>query len=381
MDNFLSLLFYLGLTGVLLILCKGKGDGPRRKRNINIAYIVLFVVAAVRFGIGNDYVGYAPGCNSIARWFQSGHSLIQGLKYWADEEEEAHIIICWLFHYMRHPFVWLYFAYSFIQVGLLYLILSKENEHFWGIFLFIIGEFMFCSWDAIRQFTAVLFVIYGFTFVKGNEIIRYLICIGLASFFHHSAIFVLPVYLLRWVKINRWILLVFLGLITVISVAGIIQNYQQMIAAFFDIEFGDYSYTYGSWIETKEDTATSLIYRIRLLMVGVFYWLLLYFYPKDKNHFYEILLTIGTSVWIFATNSLIIMRVSWYFWAIAIVIIGPSFRNMTLMKKKLLVAFLAAMFVAIFSHDVLKGSNTRGCQNYTTIFTNDLDHLNIKRSY
>ena len=119
-----SLIFYLLLTGVLMYLCKGTSNSVNRKRSILVAYTIFFIVAAIRYGIGNDYAGYAPSCIYAARYFSMGASLKQGLMAFSEDMEMAHIFFCWLVQWMKYPFVGLYFIYSLLQVGLLYLILK-----------------------------------------------------------------------------------------------------------------------------------------------------------------------------------------------------------------------------------------------------------------
>lgn len=371
-----SLIFYLLLTGVLMYLCKGTSDSVNRKRSIFVAYTIFFVVAAIRYGIGNDYAGYAPSCIFTARYFSMGASLRQGLMAFSEDVEMAHIFFSWLVQWMEYPFVGLYFIYSFLQVGLLYLILNRNDEHYWGLFIFIIGEFMFCSWDAIRQFTAVLIIVYSYDFIKRNDvksILKFIACVGAAWLFHHSAIFMFPAYLLKFLKVNRWVLIGFLGVVTAMSVSGVLQQYQEQVGLYFDyLEGYEYS-TYGSNAAFTV-VAESFQYRMRLLFVGVFYMLILYYYPKG-NPLYEILLTIGVSIFIFANNGLTLMRISWYFWMVAVLMVGPSFKEM----RKQNVAWLRTVFIvgllAVFSHDVITGSNSRGCSEYSTIITGDLDHL------
>ena len=371
MENIPSLIFYLLLTGILLKLCKVKGDTPRIKRNIYIAYIILFMVAAIRYGIGNDYLGYAPNCTYTARWFQQGHSLWQGLSYFADDNEIAHIFICWLFQWMKHPFVGLYLAYSFLQVGLLYLILERDGEHYWGLFAFIICEFMFCSWDAIRQFTAVLIIVYSYAFVKDGKLFHFLGCVGVAWLFHHSAIYVLPAFFLRWVKLNKWLLVGFLSSVTVLAVSGIIQQFQDQVSMFFDLS--EYYSNYGSNAAFTV-VAESQAYRIRLLMVGVFYIAILIFYPKG-NPLNELLMTFGASLFIFANNGLTLMRIACSLSLVALVLRGISFHDLNKKRLQIIKFGLMSMVLFIFCHDVIKDSNARGCAKYTTILTNDLDHL------
>lgn len=372
MEQIISLLFYLSLVVFFMYLCKVRGGAQNKKNQIFIAYFVLFVVASIRYGIGNDYVTYAPDCTYVARWFQNGHSIGQGLSYFSDNVEIAHIIFCWLFQWMDYPFVGLYFIYSLIQVGLLFMILERENEHYWGLFSFIVCEFMFCSWDAIRQFTAVLIIVYSYYYVKKGRPFLFITCLCLAWLFHHSAIYTLPVFLLRWIKINRWILVAVLSTITILAVSGIIQQYQEQVSLFFD--FSEYYSSYGSNNSFKV-VAESQAYRIRLLMVGFFYVMILIFYPKNKNPLNELLLTMGASLFIFANNGLTLMRISWYFWLVAIIMIGPSFEEMKKKKLHLIRVGLISMVLFIFVHDVISGSNSRGCDVYTTIFTNDLNHL------
>lgn len=352
--------------------CRDKGSVLIYNRNVIFAFVILFVVAAIRFDVGNDYAEYARDCIYRTNYFSSGHSLIDGIKYF-DDIEFAHIFFCWLLQDLKYPFVGLYIIYSLIQVGILYYILKRENEFYWGLFIFIIGEFMFCSWDALRQFTAVLIVVLGYAFVEKNKFFKFLLCLGFAWLFHHSSIFMLFAFLLRYVKINRWILVGVLVSVTLAAVSGVLQQYQEQVGVYFDLLEGfDYS-VYGS-NAAMTVVATSMAYRLRLLLVGVIYTLILVFYPKGKIH-NEILLTIGTALFIFANNSITLMRISWYFWTVVLVMVGPSFAEMKKRNYGVLKVFVIASLLFIFSHDVMTGNNTRGCQVYTTIFNNDLSRL------
>jgi hypothetical protein len=72
-----------------------------------------------------------------------------------------------------------------------------------GVCLYVFTpQFMLINVSAMRQSMAIMLFVYSIEYIQERKPIRYILCVGLASLFHITAIVLLPMYLLgsrKWV--------------------------------------------------------------------------------------------------------------------------------------------------------------------------------------
>lgn len=162
-------------------------------RNLSLAFLSflpMFLINACMEYVGNDYQNY----------YSYYRNIISGVGQ--DVEFTFHII-CLLVFKLGLGFQGIYYIYSLINHILLLLCVRKYSENFAVSYLmfFLNGYFAYLGLNQIRQFTAVMLVFFGFSYVMKKKMVPYLICVCIAGCFHVSAFVMLPFY---WILKMKW---------------------------------------------------------------------------------------------------------------------------------------------------------------------------------
>ncbi|RAU32251.1 EpsG family protein [Pantoea sp. RIT413] len=144
-----------------------------------IIFLILWVPAAVRYGVGTDYYRYIRMVESVR------------LGYVATEY--GYYIINFIVMYLNASPQWVMVITSFIILLFSFMAIKKENAFF--AFYIFVCLFYLPSMSLIRQAIGVAIIAWGVTqYVDGKKTICFLTII-IASFFHVSMLLMLPVYL------------------------------------------------------------------------------------------------------------------------------------------------------------------------------------------
>lgn len=371
--------FYLFLMFILYTLCKN-GQSKNKKEFIIIAYVLLFIVSAIRYDVGNDYDRYVDSINYIITHANMpGGSLLSAYEL-SGTGELSFVLISWIVGLLFTAKVYyLVFAvYSFISVFFLYKAFDKFKCHSVGLLVYFLIEALFFTWDGIRQGAALSVVLYAFSFVYEKKFLKYCLLIGIATFLHTSAVIMLPVYFLHYVTIDKRICV---GLIIVVLIGfwtGIFADIVEQASIIFSYMDNDYSRYENADFATLT-TYDSLNWKIRVTIYALF-WMTAITALDDEKNFYALLMTIGSIVFILANGSLIFYRISLYF-SIATAVAVPLAYNYKIKKKKLNHILLIIMLLGMglfFIYDSATGSYSRGCVPYKTVFSEDAQIMKFK---
>lgn len=164
-------------------------------------FLILSTVLVLRVNIGNDYYRYSeimhelrydgyvitePGFNLVCK-------LILKVKLWWD----AGYQICFAFFAV--------FSILFFLKGMYDL----SDRFFWSFFLFMSLGMYFQMFSTVRYYLALAIVVYAIRFLLDKRYVVFVLLVLLASSFHKSALFVLPVYFLASFSWKKWHLIVF----------------------------------------------------------------------------------------------------------------------------------------------------------------------------
>lgn len=363
-----DLLFYYIIFGIILLFLL-IGEKTQKKQLIYYGYLLLFLLSALRYDIGNDYANYWFSTEELVNQFRYTHNIKDVYEYREGRFEIGFCALISLFAWSDNAFVWISCILSAIVVYALYKTFSKYSCHFWGIFLVVIVEYVFLQWDWIRQSGAFSLVLLALISAKDRNWKGFLIFIILASLLHKSAIFLLVVYPLTYVKINNKLIFSILIIGLMIYWSGILDGFVTQVSDIFS--YVDGYDKYDSSNAALSFTHTTIFSRIRLslfVLIGTF----VAFALDERYAFYRNLLTVGFFIYMLGASSLLFTRIAWYF----IVILFPCFGicmqqiSKRTTKYQIITALLLAQFV-VFSYDVATDTNTRGCVPYKSVFSND----------
>ncbi len=155
-----------------------------------LAFLPMFLINALMKNVGTDYGNYYVYYQRIV----SGSG---------QEVEITYKLICLLVNKLGLGFQWVYVIYSLMSYGLLALCIRKYSKNYAVSYLmfFLNGYFATLGLHQIRQFTAVMLVFWGFSYIKSHEFLKYLGCVLIATTFHFTAIIMLPFY---WILGKKW---------------------------------------------------------------------------------------------------------------------------------------------------------------------------------
>ncbi len=281
--------------------------------------LLYTIVFGVRYGVGIDYLSYLE---TYENW---------GVGSAEEERMELGFAlinqICSVFSFS--PVV-LFSIFAFLQIIFIYCVLKDKKEvlAYSVLMLIVLGTGLWNFQNGIRQAIAFSVFFFSLTFIVNKKLILYAVTIIFATFFHKSAIVLLPIYFL----FNRgqlffksvYFQFIMLFVSALLSVFGI----GQMVFGKFEsiiVLLGYEQYLGSSLFETFSSGWT--LYTFVLLLV---YFIFAYQYPKVRDFYqndrlFEIvydLFFIGTCLNYIFLGNMMFGRILSYFTNFGFIIFG-----------------------------------------------------------
>ena len=364
MDN---LIFYFVVFGLILLFLK-KGEFTNNKTYIICGYILLFLLSALRYDIGNDYSGYWFYTDILGRDFQATHSIRKVMEYSNNRFEIGFCALACLFSFSDIAFFWIACVFSIIVVTSLYITFSEYKCHFWGTLLVIITGYLFLQWDGVRQSGALALILLSFIYAEKKNLKMFVLCIGIAALCHKSAIFMLLAYPLQYLKMNNKLLYSLLLIGIIIYWSGILDGVVQKVSIWFSLIDGYDKYDNGNVALSIHTTFFSRIRVSLFVLLGA----LVIAKLDNRYDYFKNCLAIGLFIYMLGGNSLVITRIAWYFMVLLFPCLGLCMKS-KLQKSAIsqLIKVLVIIQLFVFSYDITTDTNTRGCVPYKSVFSDD----------
>lgn len=365
MTDLQSLFFYVILFVLSAILInysdKTYNNANIKNRKIKsvllatIGILIPILIGAFRFKVGTDYMNYVN--DFYIRKNMYDYELFNSFNI------EILFLLIQKIAIIINDYQLMFAICSFLTILIMYkAILSNKGKSAIGLvfFLYLFLHYT-TSFNIIRQGVAITIVAFSYKFIFTKEFKKYILCIILASMFHLTAIFFLPVYLINAKnkftrKHIKWIFFV-------IIILGIL-NYNTILNFFAT---SDSMYKYSAYTINNTGNNREIILNTLILIVVLLIKKPLEKYD-DKNKLYIYFLIIN---WILSFTGIIspyIKRIAMYF-GISDIFILASIPNILKNKKqKMLVLFIIILYgfsIFIISTYILKQANIIP---YQTIF-------------
>lgn len=245
-----------------------------------------------------------------------------------------------------------------------YMFVSKYSEDYtYSLIIFVgLGNFtMFMT--GLRQTIAISIVTLAFLAMMKNKWYFFFLLVLLASTFHYSAIVILPIYLLKFIRLNRKSILVI-----AISIWGVLILFGNEIFnamnKYFPEQYAD------SLISIAGKYSSNFLVIAIEISIFFFCWFCLS-YKKDNDVIWNILLVfqvITVGLQLQAQSSLQIGRIMYYFDVAKIVLIPKAITRVKkdeifILKVIILVLIIAKFFISV------PGGYSK-IDNYTFFFIN-----------
>lgn len=177
---------------VLAVESRGRFSMPS---NYWWCVFVFALIAGMRYDVGVDHLSYLSDYLDAL----NGNFQARDRGY-----EEAYMFITIMFGKLGiHPT--LYFGFlAALQIGM--VLLAFRSERFmvpWMLMFIVLGGPFFTWMNGIRQMTAAAIIVFSAQFIQEKKLIPFIISIAVAYLWHHSAIILLPLFLLGFDK-SKW---------------------------------------------------------------------------------------------------------------------------------------------------------------------------------
>ncbi len=159
-----------------------------------VAAMVLIIIAACRgINVGYDTINYES-------YFSFKQQNPTSMVY-----EPLFEFFNWLVVYLKLPFNFLLLICSaFFIIALAVAIYKYSPNVAFSWFLFVALGFFGNTFNAIRQYLAAAVFIFSLRYILKGKFISYLLCCLIAFYFHSSAIVLIPIYFIKYFKLNKW---------------------------------------------------------------------------------------------------------------------------------------------------------------------------------
>ncbi|MCR4617898.1 MAG: EpsG family protein [Lachnospiraceae bacterium] len=179
---------------------------PTRQETINRCilvgiFLVLFLLSALRYGIGNDYWTYRYEFLDI-------HRADTKISYEIGFQTFVRVMqfIVGVDNYIPIFAVMAFFTCLFFLKGLY----DTSDWFFLSFFIYMANGFYFMSFSNIRYYFVLALVMYSMKYLFKREFVKFCLIICFAAFFHMTALLVIPAYFvaycLKWSKKTIWLI-------------------------------------------------------------------------------------------------------------------------------------------------------------------------------
>lgn len=167
-----------------------------------IPFFSLFLISAIRYKVGTDYVGtYVRTFNLISEGASNIRCDVGFL--WLNK-----III-----FLELNVQWVFIITSFIiNFFIAKTINNKSKNKMLSYYIYICGTLYFFSMNGVRQVIAISLFYYSLKYIEKRNLIKYLIINIIGFLFHNTAIIFIPMYFLfqKEIKISKKIIILVL---------------------------------------------------------------------------------------------------------------------------------------------------------------------------
>lgn len=371
----MGIIFYTISFGIILSLLH-KGEKYGDHKSIILGYVLLFLLSALRFDIGNDYATYWSDAETLGDVYGKTKSFMEVYNWRDGRFEFGFCVLVGLFHWSSYIFFWVAMLISALFVLSIYKVFSKYECHFWGVLLVIVSEYLFLQWDGVRQSGALALVLIAMMYANDRKLLAYMSLVIIASFLHKSALFMLFAYPLVYVKVNNRFVFSLIVVSLLIYWTGILDNFVSRTALYFSYVDGYDKYDMEN--VALMSTHTTIFSRIRVTFFVIICSLIVKLLD-DEYAFFRNILTIGIVIYMLGGSTLLFMRISWYFMLIMFPCFGLCMNNMYNNDKlRRMLLYIALAQCVVFTYDVTTNTNARGCVPYESVFSEEFQNQQFR---
>jgi len=347
-----SILLFVGIFSFLVENAKSSSQAWFSK---SMVFFILFIPAAIRYGIGTDYVNYA---------------FVYKFPLFAERLEIGYFYLQKVLQNLNADVQWIFVITSF----LIYLPICffVPKKYYFLTLVFFVLTFYLPSYSMIRQAIAVSFIVVGVIQIVENKNLYGIFVMALAATFHLSALFVMPLVFLRFISFKTIYLLPLV----------ILSSYLIVNLDFINILFNSSLFLnsrYNVYATNKFSEIATINSGIGVMLRLILPFTVLFFQNRitkeNRNYRLYIVLTICYILAIvLALNIRIFGRLADLFSFISFLVVGPLIYSFPSKKnRQVLMIILIIVNIAVFQKNITANQRTfegggLGISPYETIF-------------
>ncbi|WP_415853787.1 EpsG family protein [Sinomonas sp. G460-2] len=316
--------------------------------------MILFLIAALRYGIGTDYwFRYAPGFEQIQRGDVDG-------------QEIGWVLLNKAVGLLTDDYQWIFVVTSFLTIALFYrFFLRMSINPALSVFIYVFGGFYLEDFNLVKQGLAIAILVNTIEFALRKKHLAFVLATLLAASFHVSALVWFAVWPLMWIRVSRAariaIALAMIVIILVVpqTVSLLVEQFAPHYAWYFESNYG---------VTRKIDPA------IVVVAVAVFAFTLVKVGQAGRGDRYADsivnVLAVSTAVLVATTTiAYLFSRLDYYFAPAELVAVplALSLVRSQLARHVLTVAFMSAYMTSFVFQFLIW--NAHGVLPYASVFS------------
>ena len=190
-----------------------------------ISFILLFIIAAIRYEYGNDYIHYFKQYQLI----RSGEKSPYGIEHLYTILNKISPNFFWVICFTT--FIFIFVHYVFVRDNV------PDNIAWVSVMIYVLNPYIYLvNLSSIRQSVALSLFIIAIGYSIKRRFIPYLLCILIGTLFHQSAIALLPIYFIandRKIS-NKFLLFVVIVIFALLFSQNLIFSILELILPLFN---------------------------------------------------------------------------------------------------------------------------------------------------
>lgn len=262
----------VNIIAVILALFARKKDSKWLKASFFVIYIFL----AIRFGYGNDYMGYLRYFLDVNQYVYDFSSYISSLFDFNAYRGLREVEVGWMFLCKLFQPVGFFAMVAVISGFYCYIHYKIINEYvptvyYWlSVLIFVFDpQYVLIQASAMRQSVAEVIFVTSFYYLKRKKIFKYGALTYCSSLFHKSSLVNMPIYLLT-IKNNKptikHIIIIVLIYLFIIVVSSLLNQYLSLFLARYVDDYSVYEMNAG-----KLNSGIGIIYFLLIIIIILYH--------------------------------------------------------------------------------------------------------------
>ncbi len=284
-----------------------------------LSYLLLVIFVGLRWEIGNDWAQYYDYYRHLTSLNDNYDMFMMGHNY-----EIGYRIISVCIKDAGLPFAGFNLIYAAIYLGLIFLSFKEDNYSISGwLVLQLFAPFILGLMGTMRQVMAIAICMLSIRYLLSKNWRRFLLCVGIATAFHISALVFLVAWPLARIRLTArrvWIVVAIVIVVSVLNLGSLAVNYgTSRVSAFNAADLASklvleqeatseqFNFAGGSGV-----TTIWIVTRVSVLVLFIVFYRI---FSGEADQLYFKLYLFGVVMLLLLTGSMVVLadRASLYF--------------------------------------------------------------------